>query len=228
MVALLARMGQREWAIVSIVAALLLGMMWYFLVTQPLQNRIPEIQAEVDQLTGERDKGRAAQAALPQLRATIAQLDAERQAFLRELPPTEQIGQVLSLLAQKARESGVVLKTLNRTPAATSDVPNVRSTNLAVAVESPFPELYVFLKQLEGLQRFSTISGLNLALGTAQTANPPINTSLTMTVYTYTGQGSGVQPQGTQPGQPTQTPQGQQPTQTPNQPAQPGQSGGRP
>ncbi|MER3554904.1 MAG: competence protein [Meiothermus sp.] len=219
-------MGQREWAIVSIVVALLLGMMWYFFVTQPLQNRIPEIEANVEQLKSERDKGRAAQAALPQLRATIAQLEAERQAFLRELPPTEQVGQVLSLLAQKARESGVILKTMNRTPGGTQDVPNVRSTNLAITVESPFPELYVFLKQLEGLQRFSTVSGLNLALGNAQTANPPINTSLTMTVYTYTGQGSGVQPQGTVQGQPGQTPG--QPTQTPNPPTQSGQAGGQP
>lgn len=220
MVALLARMGQREWAIVSVVVALLLGLLWYFFVTQPLQNRIPDLEATIQQLESERDKGRAAQAALPQLRATIAQLEAERQAFLRELPPTEQIGQVLSLLAQRARESGVVLKTLNRSPGGTSDVPNVRSTNLALTVESPFPELYVFLKQLESLQRFSTISGLNLALGSAQTANPPINTSLTMTVYTYTGQGSGVQPavQGQQSSQ-------GQPVQTPNQPVQPG---GRP
>ncbi|GEM85729.1 type 4a pilus biogenesis protein PilO [Meiothermus granaticius] len=219
MVALLARMGQREWAIVSIVVALLLGLLWYFFVTQPLQNRIPDLEANIQQLQSERDKGRAAQAALPQLRATIAQLEAERQAFLRELPPTEQIGQVLSLLAQRARESGVVLKTLNRTPGGPSDVANVRSTNLAITVESPFPELYVFLKQLENLQRFSTISGLNLALGGDQTANPPINTSLTMTVYTYTGQGSEAQP--AVQGQPTQG----QPGQAPNPSSQPG---GRP
>lgn len=225
MVALLARMGQREWAIISIVVALLLGMLWYFFVTQPLQNRIPDLQSQVAQLTTERDKGRAAQRALPQLRATIAQLESERQAFLRELPPTEQLGQVLSLLAQRARESGVVLKTFNRSPGGASDVPNVRSTNLALTVESPFPELYVFLKQLEGLQRFSTISGLNLVLGNVQSTNPPINTSLTMTVYTYTGNNPQSQTQGVQR-QPGQTPQRQpnQP-QTPNQPTQPG---GRP
>jgi type IV pilus assembly protein PilO len=178
----------------AIAVALLLGLMWYFLVTQPLQGRIPELQAEVDRLTVERDRGRAAQRALPQLREAIARLDAERQQFLRELPPTEQLGRVLSSLAQTARESGVVLRTLNRSPGDNQGVANVRATNLALQVESPFPELYVFLRNLEGLQRFATVSGLNLTLSEsgpaaneAQAANPIINTSLTMTVYTYTG-----------------------------------------
>jgi type IV pilus assembly protein PilO len=187
-------MSQREWALLAIAAALLLGIMWYFLVTQPLQGRIPELQAEVDRLTVERDRGRAAQRALPQLREAIARLDAERQQFLRELPPTEQLGRVLSSLAQTARESGVVLRTLNRSPGDNQGVANVRATNLALQVESPFPELYVFLRNLEGLQRFATVSGLNLTLSEsgpaaneAQAANPIINTSLTMTVYTYTG-----------------------------------------
>ncbi|WP_027882561.1 type 4a pilus biogenesis protein PilO [Meiothermus rufus] len=195
-------MGQREWAIVAMVAAVLLGMIWYFLITQPLQDRIPELQAEVDRLTTERDRGRAAQRALPQLRETIARLEAERQQFLRELPPTEQLGRVLASLAQQARESGVVLRSLSRGAGDNQGVAGVRATNLALQVESPFPELYVFLRNLEGLQRFATISGLNLSLGgsgpaatEAQATNPIINTSLTMTVYTYTGQAQSGQAQ---------------------------------
>lgn len=208
MVALLARMGQREWAIVTIVMALLLGLMWFFLVTQPLQSRIHEIQAEVNRLTIERDRGRAAQRALPQLRETIVRLDADRQQFLRELPPTEQLGRVLASLSQQARESGVVLRTLSRGAGDNQGVANVRATNLALQVESPFPELYVFLRNLENLQRFATVSGLNLTLGAggpaetvAQANNPTINTSLTMTVFTFTGQPQPETPEA-QPGQP--------------------------
>ncbi|WP_223299842.1 GspMb/PilO family protein [Meiothermus taiwanensis] len=122
---------------------------------------------------------------------------------MRELPPTEQLGRVLSSLAQTARESGVVLRTLSRSPGDNQGVANVRATNLALQVESPFPELYVFLRSLEGLQRFATVSGLNLTLSgsgaaatEAQATNPIINTSLTMTVYTYTGQGQPSQPGG--------------------------------
>jgi type IV pilus assembly protein PilO len=87
-------------------------------------------------------------------------------------------------------------------------VANVRATNLALQVESPFPELYVFLRNLENLQRFATVSGLNLTLGAggpaetvAQANNPTINTSLTMTVFTFTGQAQPATPAG-QPGQP--------------------------
>lgn len=193
MVALLAKLGQREWAIIAIVLALLLAMAWYFSFTQPLQNSVPDIESTITQLTADRDKGRAAQAALPTLRATIGDLEGQQQAFLRELPPSEQLGRVLTDLAQQANESGVVIKSVSRGNGDSQGVPNVRATGLSLQIESPWAGLYRFLQRLEKFQRFATVSGLTLTLGGEQTANPKINTSLTMTVYTYTGQGSGTQ-----------------------------------
>ena len=53
---------------------------------------------------------------------------------------------------------------------------------LALALEAPFPETYAYLRRLEDLSRFSTLSGLNLSVQ-SQEANPTLATSLTLTVY---------------------------------------------
>lgn len=190
MLASLNRMGQREWSIIAIVLSLLLGFLWWNFVVKPMQGSIGTVRGEVDQLTVERDRGRAAQAALPQLREAISQLEAQRQQFLRELPPQERLGDVLRSITQKAVDNGVNVKNLNRSNAQ-SEVAGVRSTNLSLQIESPFGPMYTFLKDLEQLQRFTTISGLNLAIGSDRESsqNPPINTSLTMTVYTFSGEG---------------------------------------
>ncbi|HEU4743328.1 MAG TPA: type 4a pilus biogenesis protein PilO [Meiothermus sp.] len=232
---MLARLGQREWSLIAIVAAILVGVLWFYLIVQPLRQQaefvrlgsngetvaptipvngpLPE-DLGIDDLQAARDRGRQAQAALGQLRNTIAELEARQQQFLRELPPQERLADVLASLAQQARQSGVTVRSIQRSPVAQTDVPNVRSVNLALQLDSPFSELYVFLRRLEELQRFSTISGLNLSLGgtAEQTANPPINTSLTMTVYVYQ-----------EPGNSAQTRQGSNPSGNPAQ----GQ-GGRP
>ncbi len=192
---MLARLGQREWAIIVIVISVLLGIGLYIFLIQPMQSQIATLQSQIAELSVQRDRGRAAERALPQLRATIVDLELQRQRFLRELPPQEDLSQVLTLLTQLARRSGVTLKSIGRTTGG-SEVAGVRTINLAMQVESPFPELFTFLKQLENLQRFATISGLNLTVG-AESSNPAINSSMTMTVYVYTGQSAA--PQGGQP-----------------------------
>ncbi|RIH88856.1 type 4a pilus biogenesis protein PilO [Calidithermus roseus] len=192
---MLARLGQREWAIIVIVISVLLGIGLYIFLIQPMQSQIANLQSQIAELSVQRDRGRAAERALPQLRATIIDLELQRQRFFRELPPQEDLSQVLTLLTQLARRSGVTLKSIGRTTGG-SEVAGVRTINLAMQVESPFPELFTFLKQLENLQRFATISGLNLTVG-AESSNPVINSSMTMTVYVYTGQTAA--PEGGQP-----------------------------
>lgn len=236
---MLARFGQREWSLIAIGAAIVIGFLWFYWMVQPLRQQaefvrlgsngetvaptipvngpLPE-DLGIDDLQAARDRGRRAQAALGQLRNTIAELEARQQQFLRELPPQERLADVLASLTQQARQSGVTVRSIQRSPVAQTDVQGVRSVNLALQLESPFSELYVFLRRLEELQRFSTISGLNMSLGgtSGQTANPIINTSLTMTVYVYQAPGNAAQPA-------NQTPQGSSPSGNPA----PGQ-GGRP
>jgi type IV pilus assembly protein PilO len=191
----LRNLGQREWALVSILLVALLGVAWYYFLITPMREEIAQVQSEIDQLTLERNRGLQAQRALPELRAALAQLQAERAAFLRALPPEERLYAVLNELSQEALRSGVVLKSFTRSPTS-APVPEVRAVNLALQLEAPFPETYAFLRRLEGISRFSTVSGLNLSVA-GQDLNPTLNTSLTLTLYMLA---KGTQVEGSPPG----------------------------
>jgi len=177
----LARLGQREWALIAMVLTLLVALLWYFLLIVPLQQETALVRQEIQSLIPERDKGRRAQRALPELRAAIATLQAERQAFLRALPREERLAQVLSEILGEANRSGVVVRSFTRSPTS-APVPEVRAVNLALALEAPFPETFAYLRRLEALSRFSSISGLNLSVQ-GQEQNPTLSTSLTLTLY---------------------------------------------
>lgn len=178
---MLARLGQREWALLAVVLTALLGLLWYYLFIVPTRQEIATVRQEIDRLTIERNRGLQAQRALPELRATIAALQAQRLAFLRALPREEKLAEVLSEVLQDAEASGVVVRSFTRSRASTP-VPEVRAVNLALALEAPFPEIYAYLRRLEDLSRFSTLSGLNLSVQ-SQEANPTLATGLTLTVY---------------------------------------------
>lgn len=178
---MLTRLGQREWALLAVVLTALLGLLWYYLFIVPTRQEIATVRQEIDRLTIERNRGLQAQRALPELRATIAALQAQRLAFLRALPREEKLAEVLSEVLQDAEASGVVVRSFTRSRASTP-VPEVRAVNLALALEAPFPEIYAYLRRLEDLSRFSTLSGLNLSVQ-SQEANPTLATGLTLTVY---------------------------------------------
>lgn len=178
---MLARLGQREWALIAIALTLVVALLWYFLLIVPIRQETESVRQEINALIPERDKGRQAQRALPELRATIAELQAERQAFLRALPKEERLFQVLNEILTEALRSGVTVRSFTRSPTSTP-VPEVRALSLALSLEAPFPETYAYLQRLEGLSRFSSISGLNLSVQ-GQEVNPSLNTSLTLTLY---------------------------------------------
>ncbi|SDE43249.1 type IV pilus assembly protein PilO [Thermus arciformis] len=178
---MLARLGQREWALIAMALTAVVGLLWYYLGIAPLRQEIGAVRQEIETLIPQRDRGRQAQRALPELRAAIAQLQAERQAFLRALPKEERLAEVLSEILGEAARSGVTVRSFTRSP-TTAPVPEVRAVNLALSLEGPFPETYAYLRRLEGLSRFSSLSGLNLSVQ-GQEANPLLSTSLTLTLY---------------------------------------------
>ena len=113
---MLARLGQREWALLAIALTLGVALLWYFLLIAPLRQETEAVRQEIQTLIPQRDRGRQAQRALPELRRAIAELQAERQAFLRALPQEERLAQVLSEILGEAVRSGVVVRSFTRCP----------------------------------------------------------------------------------------------------------------
>ena len=183
---MLAKIGQREIAIIVIILTLIAAAGWYFTWYSNAQDNIEKIQADIDRLTIERNRGLAAKRALPQLEATIANYESQIAEFLKALPPREEFASVLQDLSDRAKATGVTVKTIGRSPAE-SKVEDVRAVNVSLTLESPFPELFVYLKKLEDMKRFSTIDGLTMSLSEANSYNPLLSTNLTMTVYVYEG-----------------------------------------
>ena len=183
---MLAKLGQREIAIIVIILTLIAGATWYFTWYSNAQHKIEQLQSDIDRLEIERDRGLAAKRALPQLEATIADYEAQIAEFLKELPPREKFASVLQSLADRASAAGVTMRSISRSPGE-SEVQDVRTVNVTLALESPFPELFVYLKKLESMKRFSTIDGLTMSISQANSMNPLLSTNMTMTFYVYEG-----------------------------------------
>ena len=183
---MLAKIGQRETAIIVIVLSLFATGLWYFTWYQGAQARIDNLENEISSLKMQKQRGLAARKALPQLEATIRDYEAQIADFLKALPPREEFASVLRSLSDRAKATGVTLRSISRA-LADSPVEDVRAINVTLSLESPFPELFVYLKRLESMRRFSTIDGLAMTLGNRESANPVLNTNMTMTVYVYEG-----------------------------------------
>ncbi len=182
----LGRLGQRGVAVLVIVLSMLLAVGWYSLWYTKAEAHVSELNNQTQSLSMERNRGLAAKHALPQLKTTITNLQTRYGQFLKALPPKEELAQLLQTITQQAADSGVIINSFSRSPGR-SKVPNVRSVSLTMRLQAPFPELYIYLKKLESMKRFSTISDLSLSLGGANPANPTINAGLVLTVYIYEG-----------------------------------------
>ncbi len=181
-----AKIGQRETAIIVIVLSLLVAGLWYFTWYKNAQVRIEELQDDISRLEIQKQRGLAARRAMPQLEATIREYEAQIAEFLKALPPREEFASVLKELSAHANATGVTLRSIARAPAG-SPVEDVRAINVTLTLESTFPKLFVFLKKLESMRRFSTVDGLAMTLGGEEYTNPTLDTNLTMTIYVYEG-----------------------------------------
>ncbi len=182
----LSKLDSRTMALLVIGFFLLLGILWYFFWYQPTQTRIAETEQEIGRLEIERNKGLTAKRRLPQLREQIALLEKEIQTFLAALPEEEKFYEVLDLLSQHAKATGVTLSSLTRSPTQ-SEIAEVASVDVGLRLEAPFPELYAYLKRLESLKRYSSINGVTLSVAEQNALNPRIGASLTVRFYVYRG-----------------------------------------
>lgn len=192
----LRKLRQRDIALAMIVLSVVAAVLWWFFLYQPTQDRIAELQAEIARLDTTIADGERARANLPQLRQTVAELEADRAEFLRQLPLESEIGDFIEQIRVTASESDVEVLSFNQGNAS-ENIQDVRPISFTVNNRGDFGATMGFLQQLETLQRFTKISQVGLSSSDAEDASPDdplLNSNYTFTIYVYTGTDPGEQP----------------------------------
>ncbi|GAA5533298.1 type 4a pilus biogenesis protein PilO [Deinococcus aluminii] len=180
------KLAPRSLFLAVLAGCLLLLLVWYFLHFQARQQEIIQVQGDLDTTRMNAERYRAAQRNLPELRATTARLEVERDQFLRALPATAQFGTVLDEMRRNVIAAGAKMTTFTVQGGTGSGLPGgVRPINLSLGVSGQFAQVFRALRSIETMNRFTTVSGVNLQLPQANTYNPALEGTLNLTVYTF-------------------------------------------
>ena len=185
----LRNLRQRDIAIILVVLTVLGGVLWYFYMYQPSQDRIAELEAEITRLETEIRRGEDARRNLPDLRLAVALLEEERRVFLSQLPTESEVAALIDSLRLTSEAAGVTIRSFSQGGGQTS-VQNVRALGFNVSADGTFVESMGFLDELENLQRFTRLNTVGLSVAEEE-VDPRLNTSVAFTVYVFTGDDPG-------------------------------------
>ncbi len=159
---------------------------WYLTRFQSRQQNIQEIQSQLElsatQLQGLQDQ----QAKLPGLRSEVKALEQQQDVFVRALPSTVRMGQVISDVRDSVGASGGNLEGVTVQNATETNLPSgVQAVNLSVNLQGRFAPVFRTLRSVETMGRFSKITSVSINLPAPNAADPSLNSSINMTVYTF-------------------------------------------
>jgi len=180
------KLSPRDTLLVVALLCILAVVGWWFLFYQTREQEIADTQTQLDDSVTRLATYRAAAAALPALRTEVAGLQTQREIFLQALPQTQNIGTVLAAVQQSVGAAGGTLTNLTVAPGATTGLPaGVRPITLNMAVTARFQPTFQLLRAVETMNRFSTVSALNLTLPAPDSRDPSLSSTLAMTIYTF-------------------------------------------
>ncbi len=182
----LRNLRQRDIAIILLVLSVLAGVLWYFYMYQPSQERIADLEAEIQRLDVEIRRGEDARRNLPDLRLAVALLEEERRVFLSQLPTESQVAALIDSLRTSAEGAGITVQSFSQ-GTAQSGVDDVRAIGFNVSAGGTFVESMGFVDLLQNLQRFTKLNNVGLSVATDDTEDPDLNTSVGFTIYVFTG-----------------------------------------
>ena len=182
---------QRDVALILLIVLTIVGgVLWYFYLYPPAQDRVAELEAEIQRLDVEIRRGEDARRNLPELRLAVALLEEERRVFLSQLPPESQIADVIDDLRRSAADAGVIVESFGQ-GGASETFDDVRPIGFTVGLDGTFGEMMGFLGVLEGLQRYTKIDQIGLSLSSDESTDPDLSTNVGFTVYVFTGSDPG-------------------------------------
>ena len=181
----LRNLRQRDIAIIVVVLTVVAGVLWYFYLYQPAQERIEQLETEIQRLDVEIQRGEAARQNLPELRLAVALLEEERRVFLSQLPTESEVAALIDSLRLSGEAAGATINSFSQ-GGGQSGVRDVRAIGFNVSANGTFVESMAFIDALENLQRFTKVNTVGLSVGQAD-EDPELNTSIAFTVYVFTG-----------------------------------------
>lgn len=182
----LRNLRQRDIALVLLVLTIIGGVLWYFYLYQPSQDRIAELESEIQRLDVEIRRGEDARRNLPDLRLAVALLEEERRVFLSQLPQESQVANVIDDLRRSAEAAGVTIASFSQ-GSASENIQSVRPIGFTVASSGTFGDVMGFLGVLEGLTRYTKINQVGLSLSSDDSSDPDLTSNVGFTVYVFTG-----------------------------------------
>lgn len=182
----LRRLRQRDIALILMVLTVIGGVLWYFYLYQPSQDRIAALETEIVRLDGDIRRGEDARRNLPELRLAVALLEEERRVFLSQLPRASQVANVIDDLRLAADDAGVTISDLTQ-GTVSENIQSIRPIGFTVASRGTFGETMGFLDVLESLQRYTKVNVVNLSLDADDSRDPDLVSNVGFTVYVFTG-----------------------------------------
>ncbi len=184
----LRKLRQRDITLVIIALTAILGLLWFFYMFRPSQERIEILKGDIERLNTEIQRGETAQRSLPQLREQLAIAEAERADFLRQLPTESEVAALITTLRLNAGESGLLLQSLSQGRGSNESIPDVRPMGFALSTTGNYAPTMAFLNDLERLERFTKVQQVSLSRSADDEDNPELNATFDFTVYVFTGQ----------------------------------------
>jgi type IV pilus assembly protein PilO len=182
----LRHLRQRDIAIILLVITVVAGVLWYFYMYQPSQDRIASLEANIQRLEVDIRRGEDARRNLPELRLAVALLEEERRVFLSQLPTESQVAALIDSLRYSGDASGVTIRSFSQ-GTAQSNVNDVRAIGFNVTANGPFSQSMGFIDSLENLQRFTKLNTVGLAAADNESEDPELNTTVGFTIFVFTG-----------------------------------------
>jgi Tfp pilus assembly protein PilO len=183
----LKKLRQRDITIIIAVVTLLLGVLWWFYMFQPSRARVAELEVKITDLNAQIDVGETAKRNLPQLEEQLAQAQADKAEFLRQLPRASEVSGLIETLRQTAAKQGVTLISLNQGSVAEGVIQDIRSIDFSLATSASYIPTMDFLNTLEGLKRFTKVRQVSLSKADEGIDNPILDSNFDFSVYVYTG-----------------------------------------
>jgi type IV pilus assembly protein PilO len=181
------KLKQRDITIIVLVVTVLLGVLWYFYMFRPTQDRIAQLGTEIQGLDGQIQIGETAKANLPLLEASLQEQLAIKADFLATLPTQSQVSQLIEDMRTSASDSGVVLTGLSQGGAGDEAIQDIRSVSFNLTTAGNFGNTMAFLDTLENLKRFTKVRQVGFSLEGEGVNDPNLNTTYDFNVYVYTG-----------------------------------------